>query len=141
MVSNVLPLCYQDRTVYARRPEEEDTTEEKGEERMMMGGMFFMMIWMVLGGFLFVALLVVLIWLLVRWLNTQHTPVGPPPRQHDTDYGYAEGYHPSQQPSEICQQRGRQYHAPQPKQENEQPQIEDPTEQQPPRAQKMDDVT
>jgi len=106
---------------------------KKGEKRMMMGGMFFMMIWMVLGGLLFVALLVVLIWLLVRWLNTQRTPVGPPPRQHDTDYGYEEGYHPSQQPSEISQQGGRQDHAPQPKQEYEQPQIEYPQEQQPPR--------
>src|SRR5260370_36876954 len=95
---------------------------------MVVGGVFFVVIWVALGGFLLVAVLVVLIGLLGRWLNTQRTPVGPPPRQHDTDYGYEEGYHPSQQPSEISQEGGRLYHAPQPKQEYDQPQAQYPQE-------------
>jgi len=99
---------------------------------MMMGGMFFMMIWMVLGGFLFVALLVVLIWLLVRWLNTQRTPVGPPPWQQDYSRGDQRGYQsPSYPPSGTPPQEGeRAYHG---SPSYEQPQVEYPQEQQPPR--------
>jgi hypothetical protein len=98
----------------------------------MMGGMFFMMIWMVLGGLLFLALLVVLIWLLVRWLNTtQRTPAGPSLWQRDSPEGYRQGYRSSSLPREIPPQEneGAYYASPPP---YEQPQVQYPQEQRPP---------
>ncbi len=99
---------------------------------MMIGGMFFMMLWMVLGGLLFVALLVVLIWVLVRWLNTQRTPVGPQPWQQDFSRGQQQGYQSSPYPpSGTPPQEGeRVYRGSSPS--YEQPQVEYPQEQHPP---------
>jgi hypothetical protein len=99
---------------------------------MMMGGMFFMMVWMVLGGLLFVALLAVLIWFLVRWLNTQRTPVGPQPWQQDFSRGQQQGYQSSPYPpSGTPPQEGeRVYRGSSPS--YEQPQVEYPQEQHPP---------
>lgn len=99
----------------------------------MMGGMFFMMIWMVLGGLLFVALLVVLIWLLVRGLNTQRTPVSPQPWQQDFSREQQRGYQSSQYPpSEIpSQEEERVSNESSP--EYEQPLVEYPQEQRLPR--------
>ena len=99
----------------------------------MMGGMFFMMIWMVLGGLLFLVLLVVLIWLLVRWLNTtQRTPAGTSPWQQDSPEEYRQGYRASSPPREIPPQEneGTYYASPPP---YEQPQVQYPQEQHPPR--------
>lgn len=100
---------------------------------MMMGGMFFMMIWMVLGGLLFIALLAVLIWFLVRWLNTQHTPNALPSRQQEYSQGYRQDYQsPSSPPLETSPQEGeRVYHGSSPS--YDQPQVQYPQEQYPPR--------
>lgn len=95
----------------------------------MMGGMFFMSIWMVLGAILFIALLVVVIWLLVRWLNTQHPPAAPPQWQQNARE-YQQGYRSP--PSGMPPQEGeRVYHGS--SSSYEQPQVEYPQIQEPPR--------
>jgi len=96
---------------------------------MMYGLGAFAMVMMLVGMLFCFAVLAGIVWLVGRWFNRQWVPPIPyAPRQHDTDYGYEEGYHPSQQPSEISQEGGRQYHAPQPKQEYDQPQAQYPQE-------------
>ena len=54
---------------------------------MMMGGMMFMMFWMILGGLVFLALVI----LLVRLLNRQQVGVPLPSRHQETTPGYHQG--------------------------------------------------
>ena len=98
----------------------------------MMGGMFFMMPWMILGGLLFLALLVALVWLLVHWLNTLRTPVGAPPWQEGSTGEWQQGYQAQRSPSpEMPPQEGdRVYQGS--SASHEQPQIDYPQMQEPP---------
>ncbi|GAC1342186.1 MAG: hypothetical protein NVSMB27_00720 [Ktedonobacteraceae bacterium] len=105
---------------------------------MMPGtGMFAMMLWMPIGILLFIALVVVVIWLLVRWSNNQksstmlHTPQRQVPYEQP-DQPYQQGYQPRQQMPETYQEDEMQHQYPQPKQEYDQPQISYPEEQEMP---------
>ncbi len=99
----------------------------------MMGGpgMFVMMLWMSIGILLFIALVAVVIWLLVRWLNKQQTPTMPyTPQRQDAYQPYRQGYQPPQPPPETPRESGQQYQSPQP--QYEQPQVQYPQEQETP---------
>lgn len=99
----------------------------------MMGGpgMFSMMFWMPIGVLLCVVVFAFVIWLVVRFLNGQRTPMTPyTPHGQDFSRPYQQGYQPpEQQNPETYQEGGQQYHYPQPKQEYDQPQAHYPQQQ------------
>ena len=98
----------------------------------MMGGpgMVVMMLWMAIGILLFIALVAVVIWFLVRWLNKQQTPTMPFTSQRQDSYQpYQQGYQPSQPPETPPESR-QQDQSPQP--QYEQPQVQYPQEQETP---------
>ncbi len=99
----------------------------------MMGspGMFAMMLWMPMVMLLGFALVLVVIWLIVRWLNNQKTPTMPYTRSPQNSYQtYEQGYQPQQQTPETYREGGEQFHHPQP--QYEQPQAQYPQEQEMP---------
>jgi hypothetical protein len=84
---------------------------------MMMGGMMaWMWFWMVFGTLLFIALIVVVIWLLVRAFRSQRMPTTPP--------SYQRGSLPPVSGAETYEEGGRAYSYP------EQPSTTYPQEQQ-----------
>lgn len=97
----------------------------------MMGGfgMFAMMFWMVLGTLLFIVLVTVVIWFLVRSLNRQKAPMMPYMPQQDSYRTYEGGYQPPERPETYQQESRRRQDASQPKDEYGQPQIQYPHEQ------------
>ncbi len=99
---------------------------------LMMGPeMFAMMLWMAMGTLLFIVIVAVVIWFLVRWLNKQQTPTMPPASQRQDSYQpYQQGYQPPQPTPETPRERGQQYQSPEP--QYEQPQVEYPQEQETP---------
>ncbi len=97
---------------------------------MMGPEMFAMMLWMVMGIVIFIALVAVGIWLLVRWLNKQQTPTMPFTSQRQDSYQpYQQGYQPPQ-PPETPRESGQQDQFPQP--QYEQLQVQYPQEQETP---------
>ncbi len=99
----------------------------------MMGMMGTMMGLMLLGGLLFLVVLAVVIWLLVRWLNQRQTPpISYTPPSQNPSQRYEQGYQPPQPMSEIYQEGGRHDRSPQPKQQFDEPYIPYPQEQEMP---------
>ena len=98
-----------------------------------MGMMSAMMVFMVLGGLLFLVVLAVVIWLVVRWQNQRQTQPMPdtPPAQNPYQR-YEQGYQPPQPMPEIYQEGGRHDRSPQPKQQFDEPYIPYPQEQEMP---------
>ncbi len=98
-----------------------------------MGMMGAMMVFMVLGGLLFLVVLAVVIWLVVRWQNQRQTQPMPdtPPAQNPYQR-YEQGYQPPQPMPEIYQEGGRHDRSPQPKQQFDEPYIPYPQEQEMP---------
>ena len=82
---------------------------------------------MMLGMILWIALMVVLIWALVHWLNKRKTLTVPHMRQPQDSYqSYEQGYPPLRQPTPSPQEAEWKYQYRQP--EYEQPQAEYPQE-------------
>ncbi|HLX58078.1 MAG TPA: hypothetical protein VKR83_13740 [Ktedonobacteraceae bacterium] len=105
------------------------------EEHASMPMMFGMALWMPIVMLLFIVLVVVLIWLLVRWLNSQKRPTTlyTPPRQDSYEQpqqSYQQGYQP-QPPLATYQEGGQPHQYPQREQEYAQPQISYPEQEMP----------
>ena len=96
----------------------------------MMGMMGAMRVFMVIGTLIFLAVVVGVIWLLVRWLNGRQTPPMPdtPPPQNPYQR-YEQGYQSPQPMSDTYREDGRYDRSPQPKQQYDQPYIPYPQEQ------------
>ena len=102
----------------------------------MMGMMGAMMVFMVIGTLIFLAVVVGVIWLLVRWLNGRQTPPMPdtPPPQNAYQR-YEQGYQSPQPMPDTYRESGQYDRSPQPKQEYDLPYNPYPQEQEiPPRS-------
>lgn len=75
---------------------------------MMMDGMMMpMFFWMILGTLLFLAVIVAVIWLLVRALRPQRMPTTQPWQQQNPSPPYQQGYSSPGSGSETYQEGGR----------------------------------
>ena len=92
---------------------------------MMMGGMMFKMFWMILGGLVFLALVI----LLVRLLNRQQVGVPLPSRHQET----TSGYHQGEVWSPGASAESQEDHPPDSPLRYEQPLVQYPHTQDPPR--------
>ena len=81
---------------------------------MMMGGMAWMFFWMFFGTLLFIAVIGVVIWWLMRALRPQRTPMTLPPRQPQGPPPYQQGYQSTVPEPETYQEGGQTYPYPEP---------------------------
>jgi hypothetical protein len=98
---------------------------------MMNGfGIYMMMAWMPLVMLFWLVVIVVGIWLLIRWLNQKKSTTIPPytPPQQSSSQPYEQGYQPSQSAPEAYPESRR----PSPPPEYEQPQAQYPQHQEMP---------
>lgn len=100
---------------------------------MMMGGMFVMMFWMVLGGLVFLALLVALIVFIVRLTARQRVSVPPQMWDQEMTPRYSRGEAWSPPTGAPLHEGGEQTPTSSPTYEYEQPLVQYPQPQEPPR--------
>src|SRR6266700_3895535 len=81
---------------------------------MMMGGMAWMFFWMFFGTLLFIAVIVAVVWLLVRALRSPRMPMTPPPRPQQESPPYQQGYQSTVPEPETYQEGGQTYPYPEP---------------------------
>jgi predicted lipid-binding transport protein (Tim44 family) len=83
---------------------------EKEETKMMMGGMMaWMMFWMFFGTLLFIAVIGVVIWLVVRALRPQRQSLTAPLSPQQEPPAYQQGYQPTVTEPETYQEGGQTY--------------------------------
>jgi predicted lipid-binding transport protein (Tim44 family) len=78
---------------------------ERKDKTMMMGGMAWMFFWTLL----FIAVIVAVIWLVVRALRPQRIPMTTPPGQSQGPSPYQQGYQSTVPEPETYQEGGQTY--------------------------------